>query len=83
MTKEILQITITSRKASKNKIIRWLQWRWFDFWCIFKPKMLSKFYWFMSEMFLRMLPKKQREELRKEYEEIDVLVIDKREKDGK
>ena len=75
--KEVLQITITSRKASKNKIIRWLQWRWFDFWHIFRPKVLSKIYWFLSEMFIRMLPKKQREELRKEYDEIDIHIIDK------
>lgn len=76
MSKEILQITISSRKASKYKLIRWFQNQWFVVWNIWRPKMLSKFYWFMSEAMLRMLPKEKRDELLKEFDEIEVHIVD-------
>jgi hypothetical protein len=77
MAKEVLQITITTRKASKNKIIRWFQHLWFNIWHIYKPKILSKVCWFLSELILKILPKEEREKLRKEYNEIDMVIIDK------
>ncbi len=75
--KEILQITITSKKRAKTKIGRFFQNAWFKIWCIWKPWFLSKLFWFLSELCLRILPKKQREELRKQYNEIDAIFIDK------
>lgn len=80
MAKEVLQITITNRKLSKNKIIRWFQYQWFIIWGIWKPKVVSKICWYISEGILKILPKEEREKLRKEYEEIEVHIVDKRDK---
>ncbi len=76
MAKEILQITISTRKASKYKVIRWLQYRWFIVWGIWRPKVVSKICWAISEGMLRMLPKEQQEKLRKEFDEIEVHIVD-------
>lgn len=78
MSKEILQITIKPRKQPKTKFGRWFDNKiWFPFWYIWRPKAMSKFFWGVSEMFLRMLPKTKREELRKEYDEIDAVIVNK------
>jgi hypothetical protein len=77
MAKEFLQVTITNRKLSKYKPIRWLQHKWFIVWSIWKPKVVSKVCWYISEAILKILPKAEREKLRKEYEEIDMIIIDK------
>jgi hypothetical protein len=79
MPKEVLQITITSRKASKYKLVRWLQHKWFIVWCIWKPKLVSKICWVLSEAILKILPKEEADKLRKEYEEIEVHIVNKME----
>jgi len=75
MSKEVLQITISKRKTSKYKVIRWFQYKWFVVWRIWRPKVLSKVCWFLSEMILKMMPQKEREKLLKEFEEIEIHIV--------
>ena len=80
MEKEVLQITFTTRKAPKTKFGRWLYWKvWFQFWHIWRPRQLSKFYGALSTLFLSFLPKEKREEILKEFDEIEIQFIDKTE----
>jgi len=73
--KESLVITFSKRKLPKTKFGKWFFWKiYFKIWCIWRPLMISKICWALSELILKMLPKKQREELLKEYEEIDVII---------
>ena len=81
MAKEVLQITIRNRKLSKYKLIRWFQNKWFIVYNIWKPKIVSKLCWYISEGILKILPEVEREKFRKEYEEINIVIIDKRNKE--
>jgi hypothetical protein len=83
MAKEILQITITSRKASKYKLVRWFQHQWFIVWGIWRPKLISKICWYLSEGILKILPKEEADKLRKEFEEVEVHIVDERNKYGR
>lgn len=75
MKKDIIQIEFNKRKPAKTKLGRWFYWKfWFTFWFIWRPNILSKFYHFVSELILKILPKSQQIELRKEYDEIDATV---------
>jgi len=77
MPKEILQITLTKQKTPKSKLGKWLFWKiYFPVWKVWRPKMLAKFYWFMSNLMLFLIPKKERDALLKEFEEIEVHVKD-------
>ena len=74
--KDLLLITFEKPKEFKTKFGRWWYWKiWFPVWFIFRPRVLSKFYWCMSELSLRMLPKAEREKVRKEMEEWDVMLV--------
>lgn len=76
MAKEILQITISERKAPNSRFGKWFYWKiWFQFWGIWKPKMLSRFYKTMSNLMLLPLSKEKRAELLKEFEEIEVQIV--------
>ena len=87
MSKEVLRVTITNRKLSKYKLIRWFQHKWFVVWSIYRPKIISKICWYISEGILRILPKEQQEKLLKEFEEeygeIEIHIFDKRNKQGR
>lgn len=76
MPKEILQITISKRKTSKYKLIRWFQNQWFVVWEIWRPKLVSKVCGFMADLMLKMLPKEERDKLLKEFDEIEVHIVD-------
>ena len=78
MGKEVLQITITKRRLSKYKLLRWFQHKWFIVWSIWRPKVTSKFCWYVSQGILKILPEHEREKLLKEFEEIEVHIIDER-----
>lgn len=76
--KEVLQITISKTKAPKTKLGKWFYWKvYFPIWRIWRPKMLSKIYWAISEGILKILPKSEREKLLKEFKEIDVVIKNK------
>jgi len=76
MAKEVLQITISERKAPKTKLGKWFYWKvWFQVWRIWRPKMLSKFYKAMSNLMLLPLSKEKRAEVLKEFEEIEVQIV--------
>ena len=75
MSKEVLQITLTKAKVPKSKIGKWLYWSvYFTVWKIWRPKILAKIYWWLSELFLRMISKSEREKLIKETEDFDVVI---------
>ena len=77
MSKEILQITISKRKAPKTKFGRWFYWKvWFQVWSIWRPRVLAKFYGSLSNIFLSLIPKEKREEILEEFEEIEVHIVD-------
>lgn len=79
MENKVLQITITKVKLPKSKIIKYLYLKvWFPFWNIWRPKMLSNFYKFITLLLLSLLPKEKRKLLIKEInEEIDIIIKDK------
>jgi len=73
--KEYLQVTISKRKGPRTKIGRWLFWRiYWPVWKVWRPNVLSKIFFAISQFFLLLLPKEEREKLKKEYEEIDVVI---------
>jgi hypothetical protein len=78
MVQEYLQITIRKHRKPKTKLGYWWYWKiWFPVWYIWRPKVLSKFYYGMSVLFrliLRTLSKSKYEEFVKETEEFDVLI---------
>ena len=76
MAKEVLQITISERKAPKTKFGRWLYWKvWFQVWSIWRPKVMSKIFKALSNLMLLPLSKEKRAELNKEFEEIEVQIV--------
>lgn len=75
MKNEYLQITIRKHRKPKTKLGYWWSWKiWFPVWYIWRPMILSKFYWLMSKFFALFIPKSMREEIEKECEEFDVLI---------
>jgi hypothetical protein len=76
--KEVLQITITRGKQPKTQIGKWLFWKiYWPIWKIQRPKLLSKFYYGLSNFILYLLPKKEREKQLKEFEDFDIVIRDK------
>lgn len=78
MNNKTLQITITKVKLPKSRMLRYLYLKvWFPIWNIWRPKMLAKFYFFLSMCLLALLPKEKRDLLVKEMnEEIDIIIKD-------
>jgi len=77
MAKEVLQITLTKRRLSKNKLVRWFQNLWFQIWCIYRPKIMSKFYGGIYHLMLKMMSEETRKKYMEEDEEIEVHIINK------
>ena len=76
MSKDILQITISERKSPKTKFGKWFYNKiWFPLWSIWRPRMLAKFYKGMSDFMLMFLPKQKREEFLKEFEDVEVQIV--------
>jgi hypothetical protein len=75
--KEVLQITITKAKSPTSKLGKW--WYWKIYWPIFKvwkPRMLAKIYGALAIVALSLLPKAEREEALKEFQNIEVTIKD-------
>jgi hypothetical protein len=79
MGKDILQITLKERKEPKTLLGKWwnkhMYWKWVIFW----GKVKSKFYGGLSKFMLSLLPKEKREEILKEYEEVEVHIVNETE----
>jgi len=75
--KEVLQITISKAKTPKTKLGKWWYWKvYWKIWKIWRPKLLAKFYGGLSMLMLSLLPKNKREEILKEYENIEIVIKD-------
>ena len=74
--KEILQITISKRKVPKSKFGKWLYWNiWFTIWGIWRPRFLAWLFGGLSNFIYWLAPKSVKEEWDKEFEEIEVHII--------
>jgi hypothetical protein len=58
-------------------VICWFQNQWFIVWWVWRPKLISKVCWAILVGFQRMLPKKKWEKVDKEYEEVDIHIVEK------
>lgn len=75
MSKEVLQITISKRKAPKTKLGRFLYNKiWFPFWYIWRNKVLALFYGAIADFIYWLAPKHIQEQWDKEFEEIDMII---------
>ena len=75
MAKEVLQITFKERKEPKTLLGKWwdkhMYWKWVIFW----GKVKAKFFGTLSHVMLSLLPKAKREEIEKEFEEVEVRFV--------
>ena len=77
MAKEILQITIKQTRKIKTKFGRW--WHrnvYWKIWVLAGGSFKAWFYQGVSNFMLSLLPKEKREEILKEYEEIEIHIVD-------
>ena len=82
--KDTLQITISKVKSPKSKLGKWFYWNiYFTIWRIWKPKIMAKIYLALSNFFLMFIPKSKREKILKEFENIDVVIKNKTDENGK
>lgn len=78
MSKDVLQITLSERRVPKSRWGKWLYWNiWFQFWSIWMVKLKSKFFGTISKFMLSLMSKEKREEVLKEYEEVEVQILNK------
>ena len=75
MSKEVLQITISEPRVFKSKFRRW--WHRHVYWNykIVIGKIKAAFFMTLSNIFLSLLPKHRRDEIRKEYEDFEVQIV--------
>ena len=75
--KDTLQITLSKVKLPNSKLGKWLYWNvYFRIWKVWRPKLLAKFYYGLSNFFFMFLPKVEKEKALKELENIDVIIKD-------
>ena len=82
MSKDILQITFSKRKLPKTKFGRWFYWKLkFQVWDIWRPRFLAWFFSGLSTFIYWIVSKEVKEKWDKEFEEIEVHIIDETKKE--
>jgi hypothetical protein len=75
MSKDVLQITISKTKVPKTKLGKWFYWNiYFQVWRVWRPKLMAKIYWALSEFIFCMLPKSEQQKMLKEFDEVKVVI---------
>jgi len=75
--KEVLQITLTKTKVPKSKIGKWFYWEiYWTVWKVWRPKIMAKIYLALSNFFLMLIPKSEREKVLREFEDVTIVIKD-------
>ena len=82
MSKDILQITISKQKIPKSKFGHWWFWNiYWKVWKIWRPKFLAWMFRGLANFIYWLAPENVKQELDKEFEEVEIVIKDKCDKE--